>query len=89
MIVEVVPNEARTDPSTAFSLVMLANTPGGGAYTLSELQKFCADAGFVATRRIQLPSQGQGRSSGGWRSTLVMTYPQQPKVIDKEKYQAW
>ena len=46
--VEFVPNEDRlTPPAPAeFSLVMLANTPAGDAYTFSELERMFGNAGF-------------------------------------------
>lgn len=45
---EFVPNEDRVSPPipAAFSLVMLANTVGGDAYTFRELQAMYAEAGF-------------------------------------------
>jgi ubiquinone/menaquinone biosynthesis C-methylase UbiE len=48
---EFVPNEDRVTPSTAagFSIVMLANTDAGDAYTASEFQKMFRNAGFAKT----------------------------------------
>jgi ubiquinone/menaquinone biosynthesis C-methylase UbiE len=45
---EFVPNEDRVTPPipAAFSLVMLAGTPGGDAYTYPELERMFANAGF-------------------------------------------
>ena len=45
---EFVPNEDRVSPpvAAAFSLTMLANTPGGDAYKYRELQEMYKDAGF-------------------------------------------
>ena len=45
---EFVPNEDRVTPKLAasFALIMLAETPGGDAYTFKELQKMYLDAGF-------------------------------------------
>jgi 2-polyprenyl-3-methyl-5-hydroxy-6-metoxy-1,4-benzoquinol methylase len=45
---EFVPNEDRVSPPmpAAFSLTMLASTPAGDAYTLSELTAMYTDAGF-------------------------------------------
>ncbi len=45
--VEFVPNEDRLTPIPAeFSLMMLANTPSGDAYTFSELERMFGNAGF-------------------------------------------
>ncbi|MCP3981765.1 MAG: methyltransferase domain-containing protein [bacterium] len=45
---EFVPNEDRVSPAeeAAFSMVMLATTASGDAYTFRELQRMAADAGF-------------------------------------------
>ena len=45
---EFVPNEDRVTPpiSAAFSLIMLASTPLGDAYTFRELEEMFLDAGF-------------------------------------------
>jgi len=45
---EFVPNEDRVSPPTpaAFALTMLASTPAGDAYTLSELTAMYTEAGF-------------------------------------------
>jgi 2-polyprenyl-3-methyl-5-hydroxy-6-metoxy-1,4-benzoquinol methylase len=50
-IVEFVPDESRVAPPipAAFSLKMLASTPGGDAYTYDELDRMCREAGFTAT----------------------------------------
>lgn len=47
-ILEFVPNPDRVTPPTqaAFSLMMLANTPSGDAYTFDELETISKDAGF-------------------------------------------
>jgi 2-polyprenyl-3-methyl-5-hydroxy-6-metoxy-1,4-benzoquinol methylase len=47
-ILEFVPNPDRISPpsAAAFSLMMLAGTPGGDAYTLAELEAMVADAGL-------------------------------------------
>ena len=54
---EFVPNEDRvTPPDTAqFSLVMLAGTPSGDAYTFPELEKMFANAGFSRSTLHPLP----------------------------------
>jgi ubiquinone/menaquinone biosynthesis C-methylase UbiE len=48
VIVEFVPNEDRVSPTVpaAFSLIMLAETPGGNAYTFSEFQQMLRNSGF-------------------------------------------
>ncbi|HLK09763.1 MAG TPA: methyltransferase [Candidatus Binatia bacterium] len=59
VIVEFVPDEDRLGPPAAvrFSLVMLAATPGGDAYTFSEYQAMLRRAGFArATLHDLLPS---------------------------------
>jgi 2-polyprenyl-3-methyl-5-hydroxy-6-metoxy-1,4-benzoquinol methylase len=47
-ILEFVPNPDRVTPpmAAAFSMMMLATTPSGDAYTLAELEKMSKDAGF-------------------------------------------
>ena len=49
--VEFVPNDDRVSPGpdAAFSLTMLASTPAGDAYTLSEYQRMFANAGFPSS----------------------------------------
>jgi 2-polyprenyl-3-methyl-5-hydroxy-6-metoxy-1,4-benzoquinol methylase len=56
-IVEFVPDESRVAPPmpAAFSLKMLAGTPGGDAYTQAELDRMCREAGFAATELEPLP----------------------------------
>jgi len=48
VIVEFVPNDDRSGPADAvrFSLVMLAGTPAGDAYTFAEYQRMLSNAGF-------------------------------------------
>ncbi len=55
--VEFVPNEDRTEPPHAvtFSLVMLASTAEGDAYTFAEYEKMFANAGFSRSEIIQPP----------------------------------
>ncbi len=55
-ILEFVPNEDRVTPpwSAGFSIIMLAGTPAGDAYTLPELERMCANAGFERVERIDL-----------------------------------
>ena len=49
---EFVPNEDRISPpeAAAFSITMLGGTPGGDAYTFSELERMMSAAGFVSQR---------------------------------------
>jgi ubiquinone/menaquinone biosynthesis C-methylase UbiE len=58
---EFVPNEDRVTPPTAagFSLVMLASTDAGDAYTLAEYEKMFRNAGFVKTTLHQIPDMPQ------------------------------
>jgi len=54
---EFVPNDDRVTPpdSASFSLVMLAGTPSGDAYTFAELERMFANAGFSHSTVQQLP----------------------------------
>ncbi|HEX4668080.1 MAG TPA: class I SAM-dependent methyltransferase [Chthoniobacterales bacterium] len=56
-IAEFVPNPDRVSPpeAAAFSFVMLAGTPEGDAYTLSEYEEMLAAAGFAALESHDLP----------------------------------
>jgi ubiquinone/menaquinone biosynthesis C-methylase UbiE len=58
---EFVPNEDRVSPPipAAFSLTMLAGTPGGDAYTFNELERMLAEAGFPHSEPHQLPASPQ------------------------------
>jgi len=58
---EFVPNEDRVTPpmSAAFSLIMLANTDAGDAYTLAEYEKMFCNAGFVKTTLHPVPDMPQ------------------------------
>jgi SAM-dependent methyltransferase len=58
---EFVPNEDRVSPPTAaaFSMVMLAGTDAGDAYTLSEYEKMFANAGFGKTVLHPVPDMPQ------------------------------
>jgi ubiquinone/menaquinone biosynthesis C-methylase UbiE len=58
---EFIPNEERTDPpaAVAFSLIMLAHTPGGDAYTFGELERMLRSAGFSASENHALPPSFQ------------------------------
>lgn len=54
---EFVPNEDRVTPpeSAGFSMMMLASTPSGDAYTFSELEGMFANAGFSRSTLHPLP----------------------------------
>lgn len=54
---EFVPNDDRVTPveSAGFSLVMLAGTPSGDAYTFAELERMFANAGFSRSAIHPLP----------------------------------
>jgi len=54
---EFVPNEDRISPPIAakFSLMMLGTTPGGDAYTFSELERMFRNAGFQSSELHPLP----------------------------------
>ena len=56
LTVEFVPNDDRVSPppSAMFSLVMLAATPGGDAYTYPELKQMFENAGFANNEIIEL-----------------------------------
>jgi precorrin-6B methylase 2 len=58
---EFVPNEDRVSPPTtaAFSLIMLAGTDSGDAYTFSEYEKMFRSAGFARTALHPLPDLPQ------------------------------
>lgn len=58
---EFIPNDDRVSPpaEALFSLVMLAATPSGDAYTFSELKKICEDAGFSRNVHVPLPPTPQ------------------------------
>lgn len=55
-ILEFIPNEDRISPAVpaSFSLMMLATTPTGDAYTLSEYQQLLKEAGFRKNEMHQL-----------------------------------
>lgn len=61
LTLEFVPNEDRVTPpvSAAFSLMMLAGTNGGDAYTYPELERMFANAGFSQSEAHQLPASPQ------------------------------
>jgi hypothetical protein len=57
-IVEFIPNPDRITPPQAagFSLVMLATTPEGDAYTFEEFASMLAEAGFQKATAHSLPA---------------------------------
>src|SRR5258708_5387931 len=58
---EFVPNEDRVTPpmSAAFSLVMLAGTDTGDAYTFKQYEKMFGNVGFVKTTQHSIPDSPQ------------------------------
>jgi SAM-dependent methyltransferase len=58
---EFVPNDDRISPPMAagFSLIMLASTDSGDAYTFSQYEKMFLDAGFVKTTLHPVPEMPQ------------------------------
>jgi hypothetical protein len=54
---EFVPNEDRVSPpmAAAFSLIMLATTPSGDAYTFRELEAMYREAGFDQVTAHPIP----------------------------------
>ena len=58
---EFVPNEDRVTPPTAaaFSLIMLADTDAGDAYTFSEYEKMFRNAGFAKSTLHPVPDMPQ------------------------------
>lgn len=58
VVLEFVPNPDRVSPPfpARFSLTMLAETPGGDAYTFDELRRQLEDAGFSSVTAHQLPT---------------------------------
>ncbi len=56
VLLEFVPNEDRISPQSAwFSIVMLATTPSGDAYTFSDYSKMLMNAGFSPPTQYSLP----------------------------------
>lgn len=58
---EFVPNDDRVSPRipAAFSIIMLANTEGGDAYTFAELERMFQNAGFSRSSLHPLPNLPQ------------------------------
>ena len=67
IILEFVPNEDRISPPDAakFSMMMLGATPGGDAYTFSDLDRMARNAGFTRSDSRPVP---------GSFHTVVMAY---------------
>jgi ubiquinone/menaquinone biosynthesis C-methylase UbiE len=61
LTLEFVPNEDRVSPpmAAAFSLVMLASTDAGDAYTFAEYDRMFRNTGFVKTSLQQVPDMPQ------------------------------
>jgi ubiquinone/menaquinone biosynthesis C-methylase UbiE len=57
VLLEFVPNEERVSPPTAasFSLIMLASTPAGDAYTFKEFQQMLQNSGYRSSELHPLP----------------------------------
>ena len=58
LTLEFVPEEDRVTPpvSAAFSLMMLASTPAGDAYTFPELERMFSNAGFTRSELRDMPA---------------------------------
>jgi hypothetical protein len=58
---EFVPNDDRVSPpmAAAFSLIMLANTDAGDAYTFAEYEKMFRNSGFAKTSLHPVPDLPQ------------------------------
>ncbi len=56
-----IPNEDRISPPAPglFSLMMLATTPGGDAYTFSDYDRMFRAAGFKHSEPVALPNAPQ------------------------------
>jgi ubiquinone/menaquinone biosynthesis C-methylase UbiE len=61
LTLEFIPNDDRVSPPSEamFSLVMLAATPDGDAYTFAELKEMCENAGFSRNEHIPLTPMPQ------------------------------
>jgi ubiquinone/menaquinone biosynthesis C-methylase UbiE len=64
---EFVPNDDRVTPAQAatFSMIMLATTPAGDAYTFAELDRMFAEAGFSRSEHHRIPP--------GFQSVVIST----------------
>lgn len=67
IVLEFIPNEDRLSPRipAEFSLMMLANTPEGDAYTFSELERAFRNAGFRSAELHEIPPSPQRVLIGG------------------------
>jgi 2-polyprenyl-3-methyl-5-hydroxy-6-metoxy-1,4-benzoquinol methylase len=61
LTLEFIPNDDRVSPpaEALFSLVMLAATPGGDAYTFAELKAMFEEAGFLKNEHVPIPNMPQ------------------------------
>jgi ubiquinone/menaquinone biosynthesis C-methylase UbiE len=61
LTLEFVPNQDRISPaaSASFSMMMLANTPAGDAYTMAEYGQMLDAAGFGAREIVDVPMSAQ------------------------------
>ena len=61
LTLEFVPNEDRVSPPVpaSFSMMMLANTPAGDAYTMAEYNRMLDAAGFGACEIMDVPASAQ------------------------------
>ncbi|MCC6536204.1 MAG: class I SAM-dependent methyltransferase [Bryobacterales bacterium] len=61
LTLEMVPDEDRISPpaAAAFSMMMLANTPAGDAFTMSEYQQMLRNAGFGEIEKLDVPQSPQ------------------------------
>jgi len=57
VLLEFVPNEDRVSPPlpAAFSMIMLAGTPGGDAYTFQQFQQMLRNSGYRSSELHPLP----------------------------------
>ncbi|MBM3798292.1 MAG: SAM-dependent methyltransferase [Acidobacteria bacterium] len=61
LTLEMVPDEDRISPPApaSFSMMMLANTPAGDAFTLAEYRQMLSDAGFGSIEKFDVPQSPQ------------------------------
>ena len=69
-IAEFVPNPDRVSPpeSAGFSLIMLATTPEGDAYTFPEYEKMLEEAGFSDAEAHPLPPSSTAMKASSFTS---------------------
>jgi len=60
-VLEMIPNEDRISPAdqASFSMMMLTNTPGGDAYSMSEYREMLDASGFGASQLTDVPQSPQ------------------------------